>query len=192
MRRETRAMKNIKQMCGGLALCPDDVLHKSTLVMKIYRDVVWLTTRRADSMREETAAYSQGQELDAALTYLAEFAPTERKQDFEAKVTSLFETKWMVDLIDTAMMRVYEYPSNGKLYFDILSKSYMTAFHYSESELLEEFCLERSTFYDRKREAIMLLGVALWGFAIPEIKNAFMGTSLTSEMSEMQLCLLCG
>ena len=33
--------------------------------------------------------------------------------------------------------------------------------------------LERSFLYERKREAVMLLGVALWGFAIPEFKNIF-------------------
>jgi hypothetical protein len=160
-------------MCGALTLCPEEVLHKSTLVMRIYRDVVWMTAGRADIVREETAAYAYGRELDAALAYLAEFAPTERRQDFEAKVSSLFETKWLVDLIDTAMLRVYDYPGGGKLYFDILSKSYMAAFPYSEPELLETFSLERSAFYERKREATLLLGIALWGYAIPELKDIF-------------------
>lgn len=155
----------------GLALCPDSVLHKSTLVMRIYRDVVWMSAHRADIVREEASACWQGQGLETALAYLSEFAPTEQKQDFEAKVSSLFETKWLVGLIDSAMLRVYEYPVNGKLYFEILSKSYMTVLRYSEPELLEVFSLERSTFYERKREATILLGIALWGFAIPEVKE---------------------
>jgi hypothetical protein len=79
----------------------------------------------------------------------------------------------MVDLIDTAMMRVYDYPINGRLYFGILSKYYLNAFKYTEEELLTEYHLERSTFYDRKREAVLLLGVALWGFAIPEVQRLF-------------------
>jgi hypothetical protein len=152
--------------------------------MKVYRDVVWMTARRANLMKSECMAYTQGRELDTALAYLAEFAPTERKQDFEAKVSALFETKWLVDLIDTAMVRVHEYPDNGKVYFEILSKSYMTAFKYSEADLLEILSLERSTFYDRKREATMILGVALWGFAIPEIKGTLSGTSHIFEMPE--------
>jgi len=181
MRRETRAMQNIKRICMGLSLCHDDVLHKSSLILKIYRDVVWMTTNRAYEMKEEVMAQTQGRELDTALTYLAEFAPNERKQDFEAKVLNLFETKWIVGLIDVAMMRVYEYPDNGKLYFEILSKTYMTAFKYSEIDLLEILNLERSIFYDRKREATMLLGVALWGFAIPEIKRIFEKAKVDSE-----------
>ena len=65
------------------------------------------------------------------------------------------------------------YHNNGKLYHEILSKSYLTAFRYTESELLEILGIERSTFYDRKKEAIMLLGIALWGYAIPAFRGIF-------------------
>ena len=44
-------------------------------------------------------------------------------------------------------------------------------FSYTERELLELLNMERSTFYDRKKEAIMLLGVSLWGYAIPQFKG---------------------
>ena len=44
---------------------------------------------------------------------------------------------------------------------------------YTESELLDLLNMERSTFYDRKREAILLLGVSLWGYAIPCFKGIF-------------------
>jgi len=99
------------------------------------------------------------------------------RKTVEVKVSSLFETKWMVDLINVAMKRVSEYPDSGKLYFDILSKCYITDTRHTESELLDMFGLERSRFFERKREATMLLGIALWGFAIPEIKNSFLATS---------------
>jgi len=59
----------------------------------------------------------------------------------------------------------------------------MSAFKYTEIELLEEYHLERSIFYDRKREALLLLGISLWGFAIPEIKVLFQEFESKSEMS---------
>lgn len=31
--------------------------------------------------------------------------------------------------------------------------------------------MERSRFYDRKKEAIIVFGLALWGSAIPQLKN---------------------
>jgi len=172
-------------MCAGLALSPEGVLHKATLMVQIYRDVVWMSARRADILKEESMAHLCGRDLDAALAYLAEFAPAERRQDFEAKVSGLFETKWLIDLIDAAMARVHDYPDNGKMYYEILSKSYMSTFKYTEAELLEAFSMERSVFYERKREAAMLLGVALWGFVIPEI-NGLVSDDRNEETTEPQ------
>ena len=111
--------------------------------------------------------------MDSALVYLELFAPDTEKQEFESRISALFENKWMVDLIDTAMAKIYDYHNNGRLYHEIISKSYLTAFRYSESELLDLLNMERSTFYDRKREAILLLGVSLWGYAIPCFKGIF-------------------
>ena len=99
-------------------------------------------------------------------------------------VCNLFENKWMIDHIDKAMSKVYEYYNNGRLYHEILSKGYLTAFRYTESELLEILNLERSTFYDRKKEAVMLLGIALWGYAIPVFRGIFDVEGDESEIPE--------
>ena len=37
--------------------------------------------------------------------------------------------------------------------------------------MLEIFHLERSTYYDRKKEAILLFGLSLWGNSIPKLKR---------------------
>ena len=60
----------------------------------------------------------------------------------------------------------------------------VTAFRYTESELLEILNLERSTFYDRKKEAVMLLGIALWGYAIPAFRGIFDVEGDESEIPE--------
>jgi hypothetical protein len=36
--------------------------------------------------------------------------------------------------------------------------------------MLEILNLERSRYYDRKKEAIMIFGLSLWGDAIPKLK----------------------
>ena len=149
----------------------EDVLRKSKILLQIYRDVVWAISEKARET-QVNACNSFGQELGIALAYLNDFAPLEQQQEFESKVTCLFETKWMIDLVDNAMLKVYNYHTNGKIYFEIVSKSYLTACRYSESELLETLCMERSTFYEKKKEAIMLFGIALWGYAIPEMHGA--------------------
>ena len=112
-----------------------------------------------------------GANLSDALVYLETFAPDEERERFEERIRSLFETKWMIELVDHAMGRIKEYPCRGDLYCEIISKSYLSRFHYRESELLEVLSMERSTYYDRKKEAILLFGLSLWGTSIPMLKQ---------------------
>ena len=170
-RNNTRAAKSIAKMYEQLGLPQDDIFHKTKLLLSIYRDVVWATLSDCRCVNAEINYY--GDDLNDALIYLEEFAPDIERSEFEHRVCNLFENKWMIDLIDKAMRKVYDYYNNGRLYHEILSKSYLTAFRYTESELLEILNLERSTFYDRKKEAVMLLGIALWGYAIPAFRGIF-------------------
>lgn len=57
-----------------------------------------------------------GDDLTDALVYLEEFAPDIERSEFERRVCNLFENKWMIDLIDKAMSKVYDYYNNGRLY----------------------------------------------------------------------------
>ena len=47
----------------------------------------------------------------------------------------------------------------------------LCGFEYKETELLELLNIERSTFYDRKKEAILLFGLSLWETSIPKLKQ---------------------
>ena len=51
----------------------------------------------------------------------------------------------------------------------------------SEMCIRDRLNMERSTFYDRKKEAVMLLGVSLWGYAIPYFKGIF-------QIEEVDMC----
>ena len=90
----------------------NEILHKTKLLLSVYRDVVWATLHEADCVKEDI--YYFGNELSDALVYLEQFAPDTERSEFEARVSSLFENKWMIDLIDKAMSKVYDYYNNGK------------------------------------------------------------------------------
>lgn len=117
------------------------------------------------------------------LIYLENFAPDEARERFEERIRSLFETKWIIELVDMAMLKIREYPDKGALYCEIISKAYLNRFKYRESEMLEVLNMERSTYYDRKKEAILLFGLSLWGTAIPKLKDF-----LESAREEEALC----
>ena len=104
-----------------------------------------------------------GSDLHSALVYLETFAPDEARERFEERIRSLFETKWIIELVENTMLRVRDYPCRGYLYFEILSKCYLTRFKYSESELLDFLVRECNTFSDRKKVAVMMFGCSFLG-----------------------------
>ena len=141
------------------------------MLLSIYRNVCWTACDRATMLREE-AEYCYGRELEEGLLYLNDFAPTVEREKFEETVKSLFQTKWLVELVDSAMVKMRDFPYSPQLYFDIVFKCYLSRFRYTEPELLETLRMERSTYYDRKKEAIKIFGLSLWGSALPQIKQA--------------------
>ena len=72
----------------------------------------------------------------------------------------------LVNIIDRALLRLKRYPDRGELYYEILTKQFIYRFNSTEKELLEELNIERSVFYDRKREAIYLFSVCLFGYIL--------------------------
>lgn len=172
-RKTTKTINSIQRICRMQNLDEKVLYARSKLILSIYRDICWSTIGRAGEVREELVCYC-GSQLDDALVYLETFAPDEAKEQFEERIKTLFETRWMIELVENAMVRIRDYPSNGNLYCEIISKCYLTCFKYRETELLEILDMERSTFYDRKKEAVLLFGLSLWGNAIPKLKG-FLG-----------------
>lgn len=77
----------------------------------------------------------------------------------------------MMEMVEGAMARVYEFPDGGGLFFEILNKAFLWRNKCKESEMLEMLNMERSRQYDRKKEAIMVFGLALWGAELPKVKE---------------------
>lgn len=81
------------------------------------------------------------------------------------------QNKMLVDAVNRSLLRLKRYPLRGELYYEILTKQYVYRYNSTEKELLDELNMERSVFYDRKREAIHLFSICLFGYAIPEIMS---------------------
>ena len=169
-RNHTQTLHSIQMLCRMKQLDEKLLYARSRLILSIYRDVCWTTMDRVENVCDDLR-YSCGSNLDTALVYLETFAPDEARERFEEKIRDLFETKWMIEMVDKAMTRIREYPRKGDLYCEILAKCYLNKFKYKESEMLEIMDMERSTYYDRKKEAVLLFGLALWGNAIPILKQ---------------------
>lgn len=180
-RNNTQALHNIRMLCRIQQVDEKILYDRSRLILSIYRDVCWSTMGRAEEVRDDLIC-TCGSSLDNALIYLETFAPDEARERFEENIRSLFETKWIIELVDNAMRKIRDYPCRGDLYCEILSKCYLSQFKYKEVELLRIMDMERSTYYDRKKEAVLLFGLSLWGNAIPVLREFLLAAKKDTNM----------
>lgn len=101
----------------------------------------------------------------------------------QIKFNPAVELSYLASEEQKDFLSAMDYPDKGALYCEIISKAYLNRFKYRESEMLEVLNMERSTYYDRKKEAILLFGLSLWGTAIPKLKDF-----LESAREEEALC----
>ncbi len=153
-----------------VAIATQSQCHATELLMKMYRAVAWSVRGRATILIDPLQATS-AKSLDDLLFYLSDFAPIYMRKEFESKVNELFFTKWMLELIDTAVMKVRSYPGKGKSYYDILYFTYMDEVKHTECDILAYTGIERSNYYRKRKEALHILSQVLWGMAIPEVKK---------------------
>ena len=157
----------------------NEVFHKAKLLLRIYRDVVW---RTQEVMYDASAeAYDFGGRRIAELAnYLSyDFDSDIDKGKAETKLLSIAETKFLVDLVDKALLKLHAYPELGHLYFDILIKQYINKTKYTDTDLIETLSIERTQYYKRKKEAVNLFGVILWGYIIPPIRDYMSGSDIS-------------
>ena len=185
MKKESLALRMIKNRYTGIGIDPDRAFHKAKLLLKVYRDVVWSVEEHIDSINNW--GYEMGsKDLKKGLDFLSDFAPDIDKEKFETEVSCVFESQIFIELIDKALLKVKEYPDNGDLYFDILYKQYILKYKYTEKEILDVLTMERSVFYNRKSEAMNLFGVALWGCAIPEFRKLTIGPKIYRPNTDLK------
>lgn len=148
----------------------EKVYHKTKLILKIYRDVIWSVEDRVAELEEEY--YEMGSNnLAEALEYLDDHDPNMNKKQLEAELCSVFKSKFLIEIVDKALLKVKKYPEHGDTYFNIIYKQYIQKQKYSEKYIVQFLNCERTTFYKRKKEAIKIMGVALWGYVLPELKE---------------------
>lgn len=162
-------IKGVKKiMERQLMLDKEKVYHKAKLLLRIYRDVVWSIENRVAELEEEY--YEMGSNsLAEALDYLNDYDPNVNRKELEFELCSIFKSKLLIEIVDKALLKVRNYPDYGDIYFEILHKQYIEKYKYSEKQLIEVLNFERTTFYKRKKEALRLMGIALWGYVLPEL-----------------------
>lgn len=90
MRKESTTIQKCNSRLTALGLNSDAAFHRSKLILKIYRDVVWVLSERAEEL-QETAWIMGEQDIESGLCYLENFAPDiELQSFFVSKVLKAF------------------------------------------------------------------------------------------------------
>ena len=91
------------------------------------------------------------------------------QKDFVRTIRERADKNWIKEIVESAMIKVQEFPEYGKLYYEVLNKRFVVQWGYSEPEIYSTLCIERSRYYDRRREAVTVFGLCLWGSVIPNL-----------------------
>lgn len=140
----------------------DTLIKQTKTVLRIYRKLKWALMERQSDMCSLLAEAGWG-DHDTGITYLTSFLPETDLNMFEAQICRLMENKLLMAFIDKSILHLKQYPEHGTVYFDIVCLQYLSQRSHREKEILEKLCIERSTFYRRKKEALFLLGLCLFG-----------------------------
>lgn len=149
----------------------DKAYHNAKALLKVYSNVVWSLGENVASLQQESYELADSELLNY-VNCLMDIDTRVNQEHFKSKLQTVSETNCMVELINRALIKLRNYPRDGERYFEIINKSFLVKYKYSETEILEALDMSRATFYRDKKRAISLLGVILWGFIIPEIRQA--------------------
>jgi len=164
VRIEDSPSKKIMLLCKSYGLDKDEIFVKTQLVISVYHEIVWGSAKKEyDGM-----PWALEKDFKAALAYLYGFPATESKSGLQAGLLNLFQSGWFSSLIGEALSGISEYARNGDVYAEMLNRRFLSEHRILDKELYLEMRITKSTYYRHRKEAILFLGVRLWGSVLPD------------------------
>ena len=148
--------------------------HKTKLLLSMYRTVVW-RIESAILQIEETAGEYGGKRISELIDFLSfeldDYDCVKDRQAIEERLMSVAETKQIIEIIDKALKHLKTHPKQGQIYHDIITYSYIDKEAMPDDVIMRKLNLTQSTYYRYKKKAIELMGIALWGYIIPPLRD---------------------
>lgn len=152
-----------------------ELYHRTDLLLRLYRKVIWNLEDAlfdiSDRCMESVTPFNLiNKRVIDVIGELDDYLMADMKE-LEDKLRCISHTRALIEIIDKSLNKLRSYPTYGELYYLIIFHRYIAAKEKSEEEMLRIIHTERTTYYKRKKEAIQLFGIILWGFVQPDILN---------------------
>ena len=155
-------MAAIRRICRSSDLNVDFTYKTTKRLLEKYRSAIW--AKGSVMGKDGSLPQNRGKEEVRQWFLNLERLTMEDMMisSLDSMIFHICRTDWIMRLVDTVMERVSEFHLYGKLYRDILTLSYFGDGSKTDLEISEMVSLERSTYYRRKKEAVLLFGTLLW------------------------------
>lgn len=161
MKVESAAIRKMMFTFGIPVEQAGEIVKQSKIVLSAMRGMYWRIKTNAEIMQGEAAGkLSVG--IRAALLYLSDLAPLKERQDYEQRILRMFENQTLLGILEKALAAIQSYPHNGELYYTILDDYYIDKQQHSDEVIFTKLHLERTVYYQRKREAVLLFGLQIY------------------------------
>lgn len=133
-------MENIRLVCGKIQV------KNVKALLKLYRKILYSVNNNLYYLDEEVYVSSR-KHLFELVDPLVEFETKSEKIAFNDKVNSYHKSLSLLELLDKAIVVLRDYPDNGRIYYDILSRYYFDNFKYTHDEIISILEMSRSNYF---------------------------------------------
>lgn len=169
----SKGLKGVRPL-GGTKKLETQQFHKTKLLLSIYRTVVWRIETAIYEVQETAQEYGSdriSELVDFLSLELDEYDLTKDKKAIEDRLMCIAETKQMIEIVDKALKHLKTHPKHGQVYHDIITYCYIDKDVICDDAIMAKLNLTQSTYYRYKKQATELMGIALWGYIIPPLKE---------------------
>ena len=165
-------------------------------LLEIFHDVCSCNTSKANDTVGEIC-YSDGEYYDPceemrvmeeSLIKLEYFTADSKRDRYEREIRSILQTGQMIRIMDALKCKVYSYGKYGPDFVSILSTCYMNSFEYTNEEASEVLNMSLSSFYRKKRRAVVLFGLSFLEYKA-EIQGHDMMLDLVPDGSQLSMAI---
>ena len=135
-----------------------DVTQKShsksvKALLRLYRKVLHNVNNEIVYLDELTYTTSR-KHLSDLVNSLVEFETNIDSRKFNDKLDSCHKSLSLLQILDKTIVMVRDYPDNGQVYYDILTRYYYDNFKYTHDEIIEILEMSRSNYFRYFEKAV--------------------------------------